>query len=192
MLEPLIRVTSPILALPDENIDTDRIVPARFLTTTSSEGLGTHAFTDWKRDPACPLNDPRAAGATILVGGHNFGCGSSREHAAWALKDLGVRVVISSQIADIFRNNATRNGILPIVAPRDVTLSLLAQPFAELTVDLEACRVSGPALESSGHEPFTFEIPPFARTCLLQGVDQLGYLLSKMPEIDAFDEAAGR
>lgn len=181
-MEPIKQVTSPTIVLPDQHIDTDRIIPARFLTTTSSEGLGEHAFSDWRRDPTCPINDERAKGAQILVAGRNFGCGSSREHAAWALRDMGIRVVISSEIADIFRANATRNGILPIVADEQSHAQLMANPFQTVTVDLEAKTVT-PQLA----EPFGFDIDGFARTCLLEGTDHLGYLLKHTEAIERFD-----
>ena len=179
--EPIHTVTSPAVVLTTEHIDTDRIIPARFLTTTTHAGLGEHAFADWRTDPTFPFNDPRAAGASILVAGRNFGCGSSREHAAWALRDLGVRVVISSEIADIFRANAGRNGILPIVVDEDCAASLLANPFAETTVDLEKRVILA---ESVGEA--TFDVDPFTRECLMRGVDQLGYLLEQSDAIDAY------
>ncbi|MEZ6317824.1 MAG: 3-isopropylmalate dehydratase small subunit [Phycisphaerales bacterium] len=191
-MNPINTVRTPAVVLPDENIDTDRIIPARFLTTTTSDGLGQHAFCDWRYAPdgsprpEFPFNDPRATGAQILIAGRNFACGSSREHAAWALYDLGVRVVISTEIADIFRANAARNGILPIVVPEREHQHLLSAPFAEVAVDLEACTIT-----PAGAEPFTFTIDAFMRECLLAGVDHLGYLLSRMDEIEAFDARGG-
>lgn len=178
--EPITSLTSPAVVLPGEDIDTDRIIPARFLTTTSSEGLGAHAFADW-RGEGFPFDDPRSKGASVLVAGRNFGCGSSREHAAWALRDLGVRVVIASEIADIFRANAGRNGILPIVAEPDIAAALLAAPFEPVTVDLEKNLLSsGPTGE------VVFQIDPFTRRCLLRGVDPLGYLLDQTEAIDRY------
>ena len=182
------RVTSRAVVLPESHIDTDRIIPARFLTTTSSDGLGEHAFSDARRNAdgtpneSFPFNDPRAAGAEILVAGHNFGCGSSREHAAWALADLGVRVVISTEIADIFRANAARNGILPIVVDQETHARLLAAPFGEVRVDLEERTIT-----PDGSGPVSFEVDGFMRRCLLDGTDHLGYLLSRMDAIEAFD-----
>ena len=115
MREPFSRIMSRTIVLPGANIDTDQIIPARFLTTTTRDGLGEHAFADWRLDPEFPLNDPRAEGCGVLVAGDNFGCGSSREHAPWALLDLGIRAVISTGIADIFRSNSLKNGLLPVV-----------------------------------------------------------------------------
>jgi 3-isopropylmalate/(R)-2-methylmalate dehydratase small subunit len=191
---PFTTVRSRIVVLPDAHIDTDRIIPARFLTTTSREGLGRHAFADWRRAPDgseradCPLNDPRCRDSRILVAGHNFACGSSREHAAWSLADLGIRVVISTEIADIFRANAARNGILPIVAPHEHVSPLLAAPFADAEVDLEAREVR-PAGAETRFRRFSFDTDPFTRRCLLDGVDHLGYLLRHMPAIEAFEGA---
>ncbi|MBK7404580.1 MAG: 3-isopropylmalate dehydratase small subunit [Phycisphaerales bacterium] len=187
-MQPFTTLRSRILALPEAHIDTDRIIPARFLTTTTSDGLGRHAFADWRRmregveRPGCPLNDPRAPGAAIIVAGHNFGCGSSREHAAWALADLGVRAIISTEIADIFRANASRNGILPIVAAPEHVHAMLDAPFAEAEIDLSRREV----WPSGGHAlfaPFRFTIDPFTRRCLLDGVDHLGYLVAQLPRI---------
>lgn len=185
-MEPIRIIRSRALVIAQEHVDTDRIIPARFLTTTSSAGLGAHAFADVRADPDFPLNDGRAAGASILVAGRNFGCGSSREHAAWALRDLGVRVVISPEIADIFRANAVRNGILPVLVPPGRHAELAASPFAEIEVDLEACEI-----RPAGGEPCGFEIDPFDRTCLMQGIDHLGFLLRYADAIDAFDAAGG-
>jgi 3-isopropylmalate/(R)-2-methylmalate dehydratase small subunit len=182
--EPLTHVRSRTVCLPESNIDTDRIIPARFLTTTSREGLGRHAFNDWRwredgsPDPDFPLNRPEAAGAEILVAGRNFGCGSSREHAPWALRDAGLRAVISAEIADIFRSNALKNGLLPIVLDAAVVDELLAQPGLELDIDVAAATATLP----DGRR-FGFPIDAFARTCLLEGVDQLGYLLKQIPHI---------
>lgn len=191
-MKPLRTVTSPAVVLRDDNIDTDRIIPARFLTTTSSEGLGNVAFQDWRFDeagdprPEFAFNDPRAAGAQILVAGHNFGCGSSREHAAWALFDLGIRVVISTEIADIFRANAARNGILPIVIGGADHAKLQSKPFETMTVDLNACTIT-----PADGPPISFSVDAFMRRCLLDGVDHLGFLLSHLDQIEAFDTARG-
>src|SRR5205814_10107765 len=143
-MEPLKTITSRTVVLPVENVDTDQIIPARFLKATSKAGLGSKAFADWRFDaegkPKADfvLNRPEAAGAAVLVAGDNFGCGSSREHAPWALYDHGFRAVVSTTIADIFRNNALKNGLLPIVVDRATHQRLLASPGAEVTVSLEA------------------------------------------------------
>lgn len=189
MKKPVTQVRSRTAVLPFENIDTDRIIPARFLTTTERAGLGRRAFNDWRYDadggdnPAFPLNRPEAAGCAILVAGRNFGCGSSREHAPWALLDYGIQVVISSEIADIFRSNALKNGLLAIVLPEDQHGELLAYPGWELTVDVREQHIELP----DGRR-FAFALEPFARHCLLHGVDQLGYLLNQGPAIEAYEQ----
>lgn len=177
------------LVMPECNIDTDQIIPARFLTTTNRDGLDRHAFNDWRYladgsdNPDFAFNQPQNAGAQILVAGHNFGCGSSREHAPWALLDLGVRAVISSQIADIFRSNALKNGLLPIVLEADVVAGLLARPGIELRID-----VANTSVEFPDGRIARFELDAFARTCLLEGVDQLGYLLKHEDAIESFEQ----
>jgi 3-isopropylmalate/(R)-2-methylmalate dehydratase small subunit len=189
-LAPMAQVRSRTVCLPDRNIDTDRIIPARFLTTTTREGLGTHAFNDWRYrndgtpDPDFALNRPEAAGAQILVAGRNFGCGSSREHAPWALLDFGLRAVISAEIADIFRSNALKNGLLPIVLDAEVVDELLATPGLALEIDIAASEVRLP----DGRR-YAFPIDAFARTCLLEGVDQLGYLLKHTASIQQYEDA---
>jgi 3-isopropylmalate/(R)-2-methylmalate dehydratase small subunit len=181
---------SHTVCLPERNIDTDRIIPARFLTTTTRQGLGAHAFNDWRyrtdgsADPAFALNQPEARGAQILVAGRNFGCGSSREHAPWALLDFGLRAVISAEIADIFRSNALKNGLLPIVLDGNVVDELLASPGIELDIDIAASTVALP-----DGSRFEFPIDAFARTCLLEGVDQLGYLLKQTPAIQRYEDS---
>lgn len=188
-MNPFRTLESAIVTLPRANIDTDQIIPARFLTTTTREGLGRHAFHDWRYDehgvprPEFVLNRPEHRDARILVAGRNFGCGSSREHAPWALLDAGIRVVISSEIADIFRNNALKNGLLPVVLPEAVVDTLLAQPGLRLQVDVAKRRVYWP-----DGEHVTFPIDAFAQTCLLEGVDELGYLLAQDAAITAFEE----
>ena len=190
-MKPLIQVHSRTAILPHENIDTDRIIPARFLTTTERAGLGKHAFNDWRwredgsENPDFPLNHANARGCTILVAGRNFGCGSSREHAPWALLDYGIQVVISSEIADIFRSNALKNGLLALVLPADQHAELLANPGWELTVDVRAQAIALP-----GGRCFDFTLEPFARHCLLNGIDQLGYLLQHADAIDAHERHA--
>ncbi|QSX79496.1 3-isopropylmalate dehydratase small subunit [Agrilutibacter solisilvae] len=186
----LTSLVSRTVVLPERNIDTDQIIPARFLTTTERRGLGQYAFSDWRRlpdgtpDPAFPFNQAGNAGARILVAGRNFGCGSSREHAPWALLDLGLRAVISSQIADIFRSNSLKNGLLPIVLEQAVVDDLLARPGIELAIDVAAGTVTLP-----GGAAVAFELDAFARTCLLEGVDQFGYLLRQADAISAFEAA---
>ncbi|HEY1136156.1 MAG TPA: 3-isopropylmalate dehydratase small subunit [Xanthomonadaceae bacterium] len=186
------RVRSRTACLPESNIDTDRIIPARFLTTTTRAGLGKVAFNDWRYredgmpDPEFALNKPEAQGAAILVAGRNFGCGSSREHAPWALLDFGLRAVISAEIADIFRSNSLKNGLLPVVLDAAVVDELLANPGIELDIDVAASTVTLPDGRS-----FVFPIDGFARTCLLEGVDQLGYLLKQSSAIQSFEESRG-
>jgi 3-isopropylmalate/(R)-2-methylmalate dehydratase small subunit len=182
------QLTSRTVVLRERNIDTDQIIPARFLTTTQRDGLGQHAFNDWRTlpdgspDPDFPFNQPVSAGARILVAGRNFGCGSSREHAPWALTDLGLRAVISSEIADIFRSNALKNGLLPVVLEDTVVGELLARPGIELHIDVATRRVRLP----DGRR-FEFPLDAFAQTCLLEGVDQLGYLLRQGAAIARFE-----
>ena len=175
-------VRSHTLVLANAHVDTDQIIPARFLTTVSQDGLGRYAFHDW-RDRA-PFTDPRAADAQILVAGENFGCGSSREHAAWALADYGVRVVISSEIADIFRANAVKNGILPIQVPPAAHAELLANPWAGVEVDLPARCVR------TADGELTFEVDAFSAHCLVNGLDELDHLVSRIPLIERFEDDA--
>jgi 3-isopropylmalate/(R)-2-methylmalate dehydratase small subunit len=180
-------VESTLAGLMVEHIDTDQIIPARFLTTTTRQGLGKHAFADWRYaadgtpKPEFVLNQAQFAGAAVLLAGHNFGCGSSREHAPWALLDAGIRCVISSQIADIFRNNASKNGLLPIVLPAEQIDALKAHIGSHIRVDLTQNEIQAGALR------IRFEIESFARECLLHGVDQLGFLLKQTAAIDAFE-----
>jgi 3-isopropylmalate/(R)-2-methylmalate dehydratase small subunit len=175
--------------LPSTNIDTDQIIPARFLTTTTKEGLGRQAFADWRYDasgapkPDFALNRPEAAGCAILVAGRNFGCGSSREHAPWALLDFGFRAVISTEIADIFRSNSLKNGLLPIVVDERTHRWLLDHPGVSLTIDLQAKTVvlpDGTAVE--------FPMEAFARYGLLNGVDELGFLLQQADAIARYEQ----
>lgn len=189
-MQPFKKLASRTVVLRERNIDTDQIIPARFLTTTQREGLGAHAFHDWRQlpdgspDPEFPFNRAENADAQILVTGRNFGCGSSREHAPWALLDLGLRAVISSQIADIFRSNALKNGLLPVVLDEAIVDELLAQPGIELAIDVATRTVTLP----DGRR-FEFPLDAFAQTCLLEGVDQLGYLLTQQPAIQRFEAA---
>jgi 3-isopropylmalate/(R)-2-methylmalate dehydratase small subunit len=184
------RFESAYVILPIDNIDTDQIIPARFLKTISKSGLGDQLFNDWRYDASgAPnsdfvLNRPEAVGAHVLVAGDNFGCGSSREHAPWALLQFGFRAVISTSFADIFKQNSLKNGLLPIVVPRDIHTRLLAAPNAVVTVDLETQTLTladGSAVE--------FPIDAFSRHCLLEGVDELGYILQQAPAIDAYEAA---
>jgi 3-isopropylmalate/(R)-2-methylmalate dehydratase small subunit len=187
-MEALRLLRSRTVVLPMRDIDTDQIIPARFLTTTTREGLGVHLFADWRYAadgtprPQFPLNQPQARGCSILVAGDNFGCGSSREHAPWALRDFGLRAVVSTQIADIFRNNALKNGVLPVIVQPDTHRWLLENPGAELTIDVEAGAVT---LPNGTIERFALE--PFARYCLLNGLDELGFLLERTAAIAAYE-----
>ncbi|HUN73622.1 MAG TPA: 3-isopropylmalate dehydratase small subunit [Steroidobacteraceae bacterium] len=183
-------IRSRTVVMPADNIDTDQIIPARFLTTTTRTGLGRHLFTDWRYAPdGTPrpefiLNRPESAGCRVLVGGRNFGCGSSREHAPWALLDFGFTAVISTEIADIFRNNALKNGLLPVVVDGQTSRWLMTHPGAEVTIDLESLTLGlGSGLQVS------FELEAFARYCLLNGVDELGFLLQRLPQIEAYEHA---
>ncbi len=182
------RIHSRSVVLADDNIDTDRIIPARFLTTTTRAGLGRHCFNDWRYladgsdNPDFALNQPQARGCSILVAGRNFGCGSSREHAPWALLDYGIAVVISSEIADIFRNNALGNGLLAIEVAAAEQRWLLAHGGIELTIDVAGQYI---ALPDGGR--ITFALEPFARHCLLNGVDAFGYLLQQEAAIAAWE-----
>jgi 3-isopropylmalate/(R)-2-methylmalate dehydratase small subunit len=185
-MEPISIIRSPTVVLPATNIDTDQIIPARYLTTTTRGELGTVLFSDWRYDaeghprPEFALNQPRAEGCRILVAGRNFGCGSSREHAAWALHDWGFRAVVSTEIADIFRGNSLKNGLLPVVVSEDAHRWLLEHPGAEIEVDLAAS-----CLRLTNGAVVPFPIEAFARHCLINGLDELGYLLAQ-------DEAIGR
>jgi 3-isopropylmalate/(R)-2-methylmalate dehydratase small subunit len=174
------KFSSTYVVLPNENVDTDQIIPARFLTTTDRIGLGPNAFNDWRYladgspNPDFVLNKPESKGAEVLVAGHNFGCGSSREHAVWALAGAGFRAVVSSTFADIFRGNALGNGMLPIQVSPEVLAKLMAAhtPAAKVTVSLETSTLTLP-----DGETVTFPVPPFSKYCLLNGIDEMGFLL---------------
>ena len=184
-----VELVSRTVVLRERNIDTDQIIPARFLTTTQRKGLGRFAFNDWRYladgapNPEFELNQPHTAGAAILVAGRNFGCGSSREHAPWALTDLGLRAVISSEIADIFRSNALKNGLLPVVVAQDLLDELLERPGIELLID-----VRGRLLHLPDGRAVEFPLDAFAQTCLIEGGDQLGSLLRQLDAIHHYDQ----
>lgn len=187
-MEPIRVFSSRTVNLPIDNVDTDQIIPARFLKVTSKVGIGKHLFADWRYDaagavkPDFVLNRPEAEGCQVLVAGDNFGCGSSREHAPWALHDHGIRAVVSTSIADIFRGNSLKNGLLPIVVPADVHAKLIAAPGATVTISLEDTTI-----RLSDGSSAKFPIDPFARYCLMNGVDELGYILSQESAIAAFE-----
>jgi 3-isopropylmalate/(R)-2-methylmalate dehydratase small subunit len=187
-MDKISTLRSRTVVLPATNIDTDQIIPARFLTTTTRVGLGKQLFADWRYAPDGTaksdfvLNQPAAAGCQILVAGRNFGCGSSREHAPWALLDYGIHAVISTEIADIFRNNSLKNGLLPIVVDETTSGWLSDHPGSEVEIDL----ASATLLLPSGTR-VSFPIDPFARYCLLNGVDELGFLLQQQDRIAAYE-----
>lgn len=189
-MQPLQRVHSKTVVIESTNVDTDQIIPARFLTTTTKEGLGQQLFADWRYladgspNPDFALNRPEAAGCQVLVAGRNFGCGSSREHAPWALMDYGIRAVISTEIADIFKNNSLKNGLLPITVDEITAAWLLGHPGADIDIDLTASRLTLPTGVSA-----TFPIEAFARHCLLNGIDELGYLRGKLDAIASYEAA---
>lgn len=190
-MRPMNRLVGRFVVIEGEDIDTDQIIPARFLTATSREGLGEGLFADWRHDaagepyPDFVLNRPEAAGAEVLVAGRNFGCGSSREHAAWALAENGFRVVVSTEIADIFRSNALKNGLLPVVVPDDVHARLVAMGTGSVEVDVER-----QILRLDDGNEAAFPLDPFAKHCLINGVDELGFLLQQVDDIVAFEETA--
>jgi len=185
-------IQSRMVPMPQRNIDTDQIIPARFLKTISKEGLGDNLFCDWRYDaagkpkPDFILNQPRAKGAQVLLAGDNFGCGSSREHAPWALTQFGFVALISTSFADIFRANALKNGLLPVIVPADVHAELFdvvsKDPNAEVRIDLPHQTLTTP----SGRQ-VEFPVDSFAKDCLLEGVDELGYTLQHEAEIAAFE-----
>ena len=186
------KFSSTYVVLPTENVDTDQIIPARFLTTTDRLGLGPNAFNDWRYladgspNPDFVLNKPESEGAQVLVAGHNFGCGSSREHAVWALEGAGFRAVVSSTFADIFRGNALGNGLLPIQVSPEVLAKLMAThtPSAKVTVNLEASTLTLP-----DGETVSFPVPPFSKYCLLNGIDEMGFLLKTSDDATKYEAA---
>jgi 3-isopropylmalate/(R)-2-methylmalate dehydratase small subunit len=193
MAQPFTTFTSKLIPLPAENVDTDQVVPARYLKVTDKDGLAEALFRDWRfnedgslKEPRFILDEPEMAGRQILLAGDNFGAGSSREHAPWALTSWGIRAILSTSFADIFRSNSLKNGLLPIVVEaerhRQLFDLLRERPDAELTVDLDAQVVHLP-----GDEDLPFEVDPFAKHMLLAGTDELGYLLGKDTEIAAWE-----
>ena len=182
-------LTSRTVVLPQANIDTDQIIPARFLTTTTRAGLGAQLFADWRYQPdGAPrpdfvLNQPQASGCQILVAGKNFGCGSSREHAPWALLDYGIRAVISTEIADIFTNNSLKNGLLPVLVDDATCGWLLANPGEQVILDVARSTLTLP-----DGRTLRFPLEEFARHCLTQGVDELGFLLARGAAIEAYEQ----
>lgn len=186
-MNPTKLIVSKTVVLPQTDIDTDQIIPARFLTTTTREGLGKHVFNDWRfAGDGAPredfvLNDPTIQGREVLVAGNNFGCGSSREHAPWALLDFGFRAVISSEIADIFRANSLKNGLVPVIIEGAAHEWLLAHPGCDIEIDVDAAEI-----RFDGRS-ITFPIDGFSRYCLLNGIDQLGFLLENETAIDTYE-----
>lgn len=192
-MQPITRIESTTLVLAQENIDTDQIIPARYLKVTDKAGLGQACFSDWRYNadgtpkPDFPLNQPEHQGASVLVGGHNFGCGSSREHAPWALIGAGFQAVVSTYFADIFRSNSLKNGLLPIQVDAETQQQLISlveeDPETRVTVDLASQTLTLP-----DGRAVTFPIDAFSKECLLQGVDQLGFLMNLDPQIAAFEQ----
>lgn len=189
-MEAVTTIRSRTVNMPAKDIDTDQIIPARFLTTTSREGLGKSLFHDLRFDadgapkPDFELNRPEAAGAGILVAGNNLGCGSSREHAPWALLDYGFKAVISTEIADIFRSNSLKNGLLPVVVDQATHDWLMANPGADVEIDVVASELRLP-----NGDCVSYPIDAFARYCLVEGIDQLGFLMKNLDAILAYEEA---
>jgi 3-isopropylmalate/(R)-2-methylmalate dehydratase small subunit len=193
-MEPITTSSSRIVALPVENIDTDQIIPARFLRTTNKAGLGDALFSDWRYSadgspkPDFVLNRPDVQGAQILVAGNNFGCGSSREHAVWALQGYGIKAVISSSFANIFYNNAIKNGLLPIQVDAETYYQLVSlfeeDPETAVTIDLASQTLTLP-----GGQRVSFPFDGFAKHCLLNGIDQMGFLMAEEPAIAAYEES---
>ncbi|CAM2068851.1 3-isopropylmalate dehydratase [Sulfidibacter corallicola] len=190
-MEVFTKIESKTVVLPQTNIDTDQIIPARFLKVTDKSGLGENAFADWRYDATggsnldFPLNQPQFSDAQVLVAGDNFGCGSSREHAPWALLGCGLRAVISTRIADIFRSNALKNGLLPVVVPPAFHQKLLGTPGAAIMIDLTSQTLTT-AVDGTSE---SFEIDGFARYCMLNGLDHLEFLLQQGALIQSYEEA---
>ena len=184
-MQPLTRVEGRAIPLGLKNVDTDIIIPAKWLKTISREGLGAGAFESLRAEPGNVFDDPVYKGAPILIAGDNYGCGSSREHAAWAMLDLGIRVVIAPSFSDIHSGNAVKNGILPVVLPQEAVDRLLevAREGLEIAIDLEAQTVTTPY-----QDRFTFDIDPFRKHCLLNGLDDIGLTLRHADEIRTFEQ----
>ena len=188
-MDVITEIRSRTVVMPAADIDTDQIIPARFLTTTSRDGLGANLFADWRfhedgrENPDCILNAPETAGCEVLVAGRNFGCGSSREHAPWALLDYGFRAVLSSEIADIFRSNSLKNGLVAVEIAADAHEWLLAHPGADVMIDIVAGYV-----EYGDGQRTSFPLDRFARHCLLKGVDSLGFLLGHREAISRYED----
>jgi 3-isopropylmalate/(R)-2-methylmalate dehydratase small subunit len=180
------KLTAPTAVLDRPDVDTDQIIPKQFLRRTERTGYGEFLFFDWAKDPAFELNRPEYAGAKILLAGRNFGCGSSREHAAWALQDRGFDVVIAPSFGDIFRTNSTKIGLVPVVLPAEDVRALMEQCAGgqELTVDLEAQTITAPDGRELG-----FDFDPFARECILEGLDDIGLTLQREAEVAAYEAA---
>jgi 3-isopropylmalate/(R)-2-methylmalate dehydratase small subunit len=187
-MQPVTKLIARTVVLAGANIDTDQIIPARFLTTTTRTGLGVHLFADWRYEASgapragFALNQEAARGCRILVAGRNFGCGSSREHAPWALIDYGFGAVISTEIADIFRNNSLKNGLLPVVVDEATSRWLIEHPGVEVAIDVAARTLTLPTGAA-----VSFPLEPFAQHCLLEGVDELGFLLARRADIEAYE-----
>jgi 3-isopropylmalate/(R)-2-methylmalate dehydratase small subunit len=175
--------TGRAVVLDRADVDTDQIIPKQFLKRIERSGYGEFLFFDWMKDPEFELARPSARGASILVTGRNFGCGSSREHAPWALLDYGFRAVVSTEIADIFRNNSLKNGLLPVVVDEGTSRWLIENPGAEVTIDLESTTLTLP-----NGTRVQFPIEAFSRYCLLNGIDELGFLLGRMDSIKAYEQ----
>lgn len=187
-MEPITRIASRTVVMPSSNIDTDQIIPARFLTITTKDGLGQSLFADWRflkdgtPNPDFILNKPAAAGCRILVAGRNLGCGSSREHAPWALLDYGFQAVVSTEIADIFSSNSLKNGLLPVVVDAATHQWLLDHPGADVEIDLQKTEIKLPNGRTA-----RFPIEAFARHCLMNGLDELGYLRGRLGDIERYE-----
>ena len=188
-MEPINKINSRTVVIPLDDVDTDQIIPARYLRTTVRAGLGENLFADWRYDKNGTkvadfvLNNDEANGAEILVTGRNFGCGSSREHAPWALLDYGFRAVISTEIADIFRSNSLKNGFLPVVVDEQTHEWLIKNPGADITLDIESSTLVLPDGRST-----SFPLESFSQYCLLNGIDELGFLMDNSASIDAYEE----
>ena len=187
-MENIIEFKSPTKVLAVNDIDTDQIIPARYLTVTTKEGLGEGLFSDWRFDDTgnkiedFPLNQAKSEGCTTLIAGSNFGCGSSREHAPWALVDYGFKAIISSSFADIFRNNSLKNGLLPITVSEGFHKMLIENEGIELTISLEKM-----IIQSTNEMSESFNLEPFSRYCLMNGIDQLGFIMSHEKQINEYE-----